>query len=186
MAIAITTILDIARVSQYLSANDIAKGSLFGERKVPITPKVLYMERKAVEWMYNLDPTNETLRLTANYLYSLCRGYNLEASNIVNSGGGGSITPANPSAIVIPSPIAVRGDDFTSQYSWTGANGANVNVLPSYTLQVLYNPASTMLTESTDWTRTATGFDIVLGGVFSSFDATGANASDLFYIFISP
>src|SRR3990167_5664522 len=183
MAIAVTTILDIARVSQYLSANDIAKGSLFGERKVPITPKVLYMERKAVEFMYNLDPTNETLRLTANYLYSLCRGYNLEASTIVNQGGGGSITPVAPSAIVIPSPIQIRGDDFTGPLSWTGANGANVNVLPSYTIQVFWNELNRLLIESVEWTRTSTGFDIIVNGTtITGFDAQGANAADFFFV----
>lgn len=89
--------INIAKVSQYLASDDISKGNLFGPRKIPITPRVLYMERMAVEWMYNLDPNNSTLALTGPYLYSLCRGYNLKAQNILNIGGGGSISPITPS-----------------------------------------------------------------------------------------
>ena len=77
MALAVSDIIAIARISQYLSQDDALKGSLFGARVAPKTPLVLYCERKAVEWMYDLDPADDTLRLTANYLYSLCRGYNL-------------------------------------------------------------------------------------------------------------
>ena len=58
----IPNILDIAKISQYLATVDVEKGSLFGQRVVPETPQILYMERSAVEWMYNHDPANPTLR----------------------------------------------------------------------------------------------------------------------------
>ena len=82
MPLTVAQILDIARLSQALATLDIAKGQAFGKRVVPETPQILYTERKAVEWMYNIDPANTSLTLTSNYLYSLCRGYNLQAQNI--------------------------------------------------------------------------------------------------------
>jgi len=56
MPLTVLQIINIAKISQYLAAQDVAKGSLFGNRITPDTPKILYMERKAVEWLYNLTP----------------------------------------------------------------------------------------------------------------------------------
>ena len=73
MALTVANILDIARISQYIATLDIAKGSFFGKRVVPETPQILYNERKAVEYWYNLDPNDSSLVETSNYLYALCR-----------------------------------------------------------------------------------------------------------------
>lgn len=74
MPLTVQQIINIAKISQYLAQIDIAKGSMFGRRISPGTPLVLYNERKAVEWLYSLDPSDDSLTLTSNYLYSLCRG----------------------------------------------------------------------------------------------------------------
>ncbi len=97
MPLTTAQIINIAKVSEYLARVDSARGSLFGQRVSPNAAMILYMERKAVEWMYDHDPTNSTLTLTSNYLYSLCRGYNLQGANIVNGGSGGSVSPITPS-----------------------------------------------------------------------------------------
>lgn len=108
----IQQIINIAKVSEYLSANNVANGVLWGARKIPTNPRIIYMENAALQWMYRTDPTNPTLRLTANYVYSLCKG-NLRAK-VVSGGGGGSISPVNPGTA--PSPIeftvAVSGTPF--------------------------------------------------------------------------
>lgn len=117
MALSILQIINIAKISGYLSLSDVQKGSLFGKRIAPDTPKVLYMERKAVEWMYNLDPADDTLRLTANYLYSLCRGYNLRAQAV--SGTGGSISPVDPINAPDPYDFTVSGSSFITAGSTT-------------------------------------------------------------------
>jgi len=104
-------IINIAKISQYLAQVDVAKGALFGARKTPLTPKILYCERKAVEWLYDLDPTNSTLTLTANYLYSLCRGYNLQALGI--TGGGGSVVPPVPANQPLPLQFIVAATGTT-------------------------------------------------------------------------
>jgi hypothetical protein len=54
------------------------------------------MERMALEWLYNIDPTNSELQFIANYVLSLCRGANLAAINIT---GGGSIAPTGGSSV---------------------------------------------------------------------------------------
>lgn len=118
MSYTVAQIINIAKVSQYLAQNDVAKGRLFGPRKIPMSPQILYAERKAVEWLYNLDPTNTTLTLTANYLYSLCRGYNLQAANIVNNGGGGSVSPISPT---LPPPLPYQFEVDSNSFIATGA-----------------------------------------------------------------
>lgn len=47
--------IQYAKISQYLSANDVAAGALWGARIDPRLPIILYMERKAVEELYNLE-----------------------------------------------------------------------------------------------------------------------------------
>lgn len=105
-----TQIINIARVSQYLAGDDVAKGVLWGARKIPTSDRILYMERKAVQWMNNIDPTNSTLQLTSNYLYSICRGYNLNALAI--TGSGGSVSPVVPGTMPSPYEFVVTGSSF--------------------------------------------------------------------------
>lgn len=145
----------------------------------------IYVERKSLEWQYAQDPSDSDgiLFQQGNYVYALLFPYIFAAQQA--TGGSGQIVTPTSGVSPIESPIQIRGDDFASALSWQGTNTANVNVLSNYTIQVFYNPSSIFLTEGTDWTRTATGFDIVLGGVFSAFDATSTNDSDIFMIFIS-
>lgn len=125
MPYTVAQIINIAKVSQYLAQIDVAKGRLFGPRKIPMSPQILYAERKAVEWLYDIDPTNSTLTLTANYLYSLCRGYNLQAANIVNSGSGGSVSPISPT---LPPPFPYQFEVTTTSFI---AEGDTSKVFPS-------------------------------------------------------
>lgn len=50
-------IIEIAKIAQTLASLDVAKGVLYGARKIPISPQTIYMERKALEWYYNLVGT---------------------------------------------------------------------------------------------------------------------------------
>lgn len=165
MPLTVQQIINIAKVSQYLAQVDVAKGKLFGSRITPNTPQILYCERKAVEWLYNLDPTDDTLTLTANYLYSLCRGYNLKAQSISGAGGGG-ISPVNPANA--PSPlqfiVAASGTTFV--------DGQSSAVLTSF---IGYNilfarggvPQSTVDTEPTyySWNRSTGTLSINIAAI---------------------
>lgn len=120
--------IDIGRLSQFLAANDIAKKGLYGGGVDLNLPRKIYMIRKNLEWLYDLDSSDETLQATANYLYALCGRYALAAQNI--SGGSGVVSPINP--IAPPSPyyflvdattfIATGETTVTMPSSWTGYN----------------------------------------------------------------
>lgn len=95
--LSIPEIIEVAKVSQELAQNDIAKGSLFGKRIDERLGKMLYMERKSLEWLYDLDNTNTTLRAVGDYVYDLCGNYGLKAQQIIaTSGGGSAVNPSNP------------------------------------------------------------------------------------------
>jgi len=130
MPLSYSDIIAVARISQYLAENDELKGSLFGARIAPGTGRILYCERKAVEWMYNLDPTNDTLTLTSNYLYSLCRGYNLRAQRIYATSGGGSVAP--PDVNTAPNPIQFNVGAATAIV--TGATTGTITTFIGYNL----------------------------------------------------
>jgi hypothetical protein len=140
MALTVSQILDIAKISQYISTIDVANGSLFGQRVVPETPQILYNERKAVEWLYNLNPADTSLTETSNYLYSLCRGYNLQAQQV--SGTGGIITPVNPTQI--PNPIMFEVSPTT--IFPTGATSAIITPFIGFNILFVRNgiPQSTL------------------------------------------
>lgn len=99
-------IISIAKISQYLAANDYANSGLFGGGRDRLLSRKLYGIRKNVEWLYGLDSTDETLIKTSNYLYALCAPYNSEAALIAGDGSGGIII--NPSTGVPASLVEIR------------------------------------------------------------------------------
>lgn len=90
-------IINIAKVSQYLAANDIHKKQ-FGKDTLDSRLDIkLYMVRKAVQWKYGKDPSNTTdLIQTSNYLYALCGPYAPEAALIISGGTGGTVIGGQP------------------------------------------------------------------------------------------
>lgn len=55
MNLTIPQIIDVAKLSQAIASVDKGKSSLFGQLPDPTLPMKLYMERKAVEWRYDLE-----------------------------------------------------------------------------------------------------------------------------------
>lgn len=80
----IPEILQVAKVSQYLAANDVATKTFMkgGALDMSIS-RMIYIERKSVQNLYDLDPTNSTLRDTANYLWAILGKYAIQAENIL-------------------------------------------------------------------------------------------------------
>ena len=58
--LSVPSIIEIAKVSQYLAQNDIDNNGLYGGGVDLDLPKKLYNIRKSVEWMYNQDSTDPT------------------------------------------------------------------------------------------------------------------------------
>jgi hypothetical protein len=159
MAYTISEIIDIAKVSGYLAQNDIAKGSLFGQRKDPLLALKIYMERKAVEWAYGMDTDYDDLRNTANYLYALCGKYAVLAYYIVTSGSGGSsITPGTITGY--PYLIPITSADFADATNYNDAS------IVDKTVRVFWNDIPRFLNAG-EFEYTATGINILVEG----FDA---------------
>lgn len=161
----IPDIIEIAKVSGYLAADDVAKGSLFSPRIDPALPKKLYMERKAVEWMYGQDVTYDTLRATSNYLYALCGLYAIRAAYIISQGGGGTVVVPGADA---DGPIWIRitSADFANSTDWLepDVDGETFFLIGNWISRVLY--------PDTEWEYiSGGGFRILIPG----FDATADN-----------
>lgn len=85
----IPEIITIAKGSQPLCANDVARKVYGGLGVDLLLPRKIYMVRKNVERIYGQDPDDETLPATANYLYALCGKYGLAAQH--KNGTAGTI-----------------------------------------------------------------------------------------------
>ncbi len=122
----ISEIISIAKVCQYLSLVDILRSKVYNGTVDLQLPRKLYCVRKSVEWLYDLDPTDDTLIGTANYLYALCAPYSAQAQIIIGGSGGGIIVnpttgqPVNLRDIslefelgVTVSPVSVNGVNVT-------------------------------------------------------------------------
>jgi len=83
------TVIQIAKISQFLWNETISKGSFFGGNIDPYKARQLYMERKALEYA-SANATNGMI----NYVYAMC-GQNVQvANNILQVGGvGGNVIP---------------------------------------------------------------------------------------------
>ena len=106
MAVPITTYLNISRICQYLSADGNSQKLLLqGGGNRPNQSALLYIVRKSVQWLYNLNPNDSKLPKQANYMYSLCPPYVHEAQNIINAGTTGNIVnPSTGNLVTIATP----------------------------------------------------------------------------------
>lgn len=177
----IPTIINIAKGSGYMVANDIARGALFGEKLDPKWNLRLYMERKAVEWMYSMDPAYSGLTGKANYLYALCGGYGRRAAAVLQaaSGIGTVITPTRPSD--------ATATEFVYRIPITGAQFYNATEyrdprIVGHSLGVYWNDINREVQlDSAEWTYTPQGIKILVDG----FDATTTHAAADFVIYIN-
>ena len=164
----IPEIIDIAKLSQALANLDNGRSGLFGQRPDPLLPMKLYMERKAVEWCYDLDNTDSSLTETSNYLYSLCGRYGLTAQAIINGGtGGGAVVRPNS-----PYLIPITSADFASATAYNDPRIVGRN------LAIFWNDIPRYIYAPTEFEYTTTGINILIDG----FDATVNNYTLYIYI----
>jgi hypothetical protein len=123
MLLTVPETIQVAKISQYLSSNDIDKAGLFGGGMDIQLPRKIYCVRKNVEWRYDIDPTDDSLTATSNYLYALCGKYGLYAQSV--TGGGGAVSPVSPSSV--PDPY-----DFEVDASSLIANGESTKTIESF------------------------------------------------------
>lgn len=156
----VAQIIDIGKVSSYLASVDVANGALYGARVNPTLPLLISMETDVLEWQSIFNPGDLTLYADANYLYSLCSAYNLEANAIINGGGGGLIPPSGGAGVTTIFPIVVNGGDFESDgITYNNANMVGYNLMifiGGYNQEWHFAP--------TDFVYTSTGIQIVIPG----------------------
>jgi hypothetical protein len=96
------TIVEYGKISQYLSADAIAKGTVFSNGNLnPMLPEQLNIVWTSLEHLIDTDPTNDGITETKNFLFSLCGKWALAASATVGNSGGQVIEPPSGLGSVI-------------------------------------------------------------------------------------
>lgn len=139
----ISRYITIAKISQYLAQVDVEKNKYFRGRSLDARlPRLLYMERKGIEYIFAKDPTNATLPSTANYLYALCGKYGLQAQNIIGQVEGFVVNPTTGTVstleaiheewtIGINAPISAGATEYILNYSGILPNSVSVELVES-------------------------------------------------------
>jgi len=121
--------IQIAKYSSLLASLDLEKGSTNNPALVPNLPDILTIEGGILQWLNDIDPSNADLTKVANYVYSLCGSYGLTAQAII-SGGGGSVTPGQPSLPPPPYQFTVSASSFIA----TGESAKVITAFIGYNL----------------------------------------------------
>lgn len=79
----ISEIISLYPIAQYLAANDLPKRGLYAGGKNILLPQKIYNIGKTVERIYDADPNDSTLPLTANFLWTLCGIYGEQAASVL-------------------------------------------------------------------------------------------------------
>lgn len=143
----VSSIIQIAKVCQYLAADDESTKNLFvGRYFREGLSNLIRIVRRSVEWLNAYQPSNSTLTAKANYLYSLCQPFVGQATFIINGGGTGTIINPNTG---LQSTIAAIFLEFTVGVTSSPqiVNGVNVT-LPSPGGNQIVLPLSDVLNNS--------------------------------------
>ena len=99
----------IGKASTYLMSNDLSNGQFFGKRlPKPMTHILLQYVTDALSWQFQGNPSDPTLRGTANYAIWL---YGIYGAQTIGNQGGGSVIPIPP--ISTPQPLEFYVSDST-------------------------------------------------------------------------
>ena len=164
MPLTIPQIIEVGKISQYLSANKNAKTVVVNYGKLPQNnlPLMIRIVREDVEYMYNNTPTDANLFANANYLYSLCGGYAVEAEYIMVINNGGS--PLTPLA-----PGSLANIQFTIGVGDAPANGTDQYLNSTLALNTTYfiydSGRAGFLVQGVDFSYNIAGGFRLLGGV---------------------
>lgn len=138
----ITTIINGAKDAQFVTSGIRIKGGLFNSGLPNYLPRLIYCVRKSVERLFDLDPSDETLTVTSNYLKSISVLYWKPQSGLVGLGGGG-VAP------VVPGNLSPQPYDFEvtgSSFIIAGQSAKTINAFIGYNVTFNRNniPQSTV------------------------------------------
>lgn len=153
-----TEILGYAPGSGYLALNAKSKSVLFGGfgRLNPILPQQIRALYFILNKIYTLDPAYDGLDTCCQYLWEIMGRYGIQAQGL--NGGGGSVPP----------PTGVQGFPiYLTQANFTTATLYPNTKLFGNNISVFLSQINRLLLPGTEFTVTADGLNILLGG----FDA---------------
>lgn len=100
--LSVPSILQIARIAQYLASGSISSGNNFkGTALDERLAIMIYCERRAVQYRYDQNPNDPTLQTTANYLYTLLGRFGLLARVRLASLSVAPPTISGPSSVTL-------------------------------------------------------------------------------------
>lgn len=97
-----TEIIEIANASCVYASNELDKGSVVSGLLDKKLPSLIHCTRQGLEWLYELDPSNEDIYTIENYLTSICKHWLRAENSLV---GGGIVTSTTSSSSSSASPI---------------------------------------------------------------------------------
>lgn len=164
----IPEIIEFGEVSTYLAPNYVSTQSLFGGSVIkPVPPIQIAMVTDGLTWGYDGGgQSNQSLRSTGNYAYWLYGRFGLQAQNIVNGPGGGSVIPVGPTTD-LPNPL-----DFivgASSFIATGESTVNIPAFIGYNVSFDRNGQPQYTTNPGDgstcflWNRVTGDFTLING-----------------------
>ncbi len=156
-------ILTLAKICEYLAANGATVDKKF--KNIVIDCKLattIYAERFAVQYRYDLDPTDPTLQQTANYVYALLGKYINQALALLNHQ-------------TIPPPTITTPASQTINVGGNAIFTVNVSSVLPYTLQWFRNGVA--IPGATSLTYTLTNVQLTDSGSTFYAVATAANGT---------
>lgn len=122
----IAEIVNVYPIAQYLAAIYIGRKGLYAGGKTVLLPQKIRNIGKSVQRIYDNDPGDSTLPLTANYLWTLCGIYGLQALSVIQQEGSissiASISAITPYDFDVDATSFIATGDTTKVFpaAWRG------------------------------------------------------------------
>ena len=156
----VSEIVSIRPIAQYLAQIDIPKKGLYGGGTDIQLPRKIYLIGKSVQRIFDADPTDDTLELTANFLYTLLGIYGLKA--LIVDQQQGTISPPEPVPSATLFPFYIFSANFESDgvtYLNDRIAGVNISLFINQYTQQFFPGTEFTYVPGGGFTITAAGFD---------------------------
>lgn len=105
----VPTILTVAKICEYLASQNIPYTDVFrGAALDSRIATMIYMERKAIQNRYDINPSDSTLRGNSNYLFAILGRFQITGQNIL-----ASVSVSAPEITGPTNQSVNQGDDAT-------------------------------------------------------------------------
>ncbi len=129
MSLTVAQKLNIASICEYIVSNAIAKGGLYASGIDLLLAQKIYNIRTTIQYLYDLDPSDDSLQSTSNYLYALCGKFALTAQGVLQIAG----TIAGTSGVA-SAPNPYQFTVSASSFIATGESAKTITAFIGYNL----------------------------------------------------